>query len=73
MGGQGSGTWYRFNKRDTTEEHHALDIRVWHRKGLLRPGYRFTTTWSRGERQTGSIGTGAGTSPTWCPVTRQVR
>ncbi len=57
MGGSGSGSWYRWDKRDTTAEHHSLDIRLWRRRGLLQPGYTFTTTWSRGERQTGSIST----------------
>ena len=55
MGGYGSGSWYRLGKRDTTDDHHSLDIRLWHRQRLLKPGYIFTTTWSRGERQTGSI------------------
>ena len=55
MGGYGSGSWYRLGKRDTTDDHHSLDIRLWHRQRLLKPGYIFTTTWSQGERRTGSI------------------
>lgn len=55
MGGPGSGSWYRWNKRDTTDEHRSLDIRAWHRKRLLRPGSTISTTWWRGERQTGAI------------------
>jgi len=38
MGGPGSGRWYRWNRKDTVEEHHALDIRTWQRRGWLRPG-----------------------------------
>ena len=56
MGGPRSGTWYRFNKRDTTDEHRSIDIRAWHRKGLLWPGNFITVTWSRLDEVTGSIG-----------------
>jgi hypothetical protein len=38
MGGIGSGSWYRFNKKTTTDECHSIDVRHLHRNGLLRPG-----------------------------------
>src|SRR5688572_15555534 len=41
MGGPGSGRWYHSNRKDTVEEHQALDIRAWHRQGQLQPGTRF--------------------------------
>ncbi len=55
MGGVGSGNRYRFDKKTTTEECHSLDVRDLHRKGLLRPGIRFRSSWSRAGRETGSI------------------
>ncbi len=56
MGGRGSGGWYRWNTKDTTEGQHSLDVRWMHRRGMLRPGWGSSVSWSRGERQTGSIG-----------------
>jgi hypothetical protein len=55
MGGLGSGNRYRFDKKTTTEECHSLDVRDLHRKGLLKPGIRFRSPWSRAGRETGSI------------------
>lgn len=55
MGGSGSGNWYRWNKKDTGEDHHGLDVRYLHRKRILKAGY-YSISWSRGERKTGSIG-----------------
>jgi hypothetical protein len=40
MGGVGSGSWYRFNKKTTTGECQTIDVRHLHRNGLLRPGTR---------------------------------
>jgi hypothetical protein len=56
VGGVGSGNWYRFNKKGTTQECHSVDVRYLHRNGLLKPGNRFSLRWSRAERETGSIG-----------------
>jgi hypothetical protein len=56
VGGVGSGSWYRFNKKGTTQECHSVDVRYLHRNGLLKPGNRFSLRWSRAERETGSIG-----------------
>lgn len=56
MGGVGSGNWYRFDKKTTTGDCHDVDVRYLNRHGLLKPGGWFSLRWSRGERETGSIG-----------------
>jgi hypothetical protein len=56
MGGAGSGNWYRFDKKTTTGECHSVDVRYLHRNELLKLGGRFSLRWSRGDRETGSIG-----------------
>jgi hypothetical protein len=56
MGGEGSGNWYRFDKKTTTEECHSMDVRYLHREDLLKPGYRFSLRWSRTGRETCSVG-----------------
>jgi hypothetical protein len=38
VGGIGSGGWYSFDKKTTTEECHNVDVRYLHRHGLLKPG-----------------------------------
>jgi hypothetical protein len=55
MGGVGSGYWYRFDKKTTTDECHSVDVRYLHREGLLKPGHWFSLRWLRAERETGSI------------------
>ena len=55
MGGVGSGNWYRFDKKTTTDECHSVDVRYLHREGLLKPGHWFSLRWSRADRETGSI------------------
>ena len=56
VGGVGSGSWYRFNKKTTVQECHSLDVRYLNRNGLLEPGHLFSLRWSRAGRETGSIG-----------------
>jgi hypothetical protein len=56
VGGVGSGNWYRFNKKSTTNECQSIDVRYLHRNDLLQPGRSFSLRWSRAGRQTGSIG-----------------
>jgi hypothetical protein len=56
MGGVGSGSWYRFDKKTTTEECQSIDVRHLHRNGLLQPGRSFSLRWSRAGKQIGSIG-----------------
>jgi hypothetical protein len=56
MGGVGSGNWYRFDKKTTTDERQSVDMRYLHREGLLKSGRWFSLRWSRASRETGSIG-----------------
>ncbi len=56
MGGVGSGGWYRFDKKTTTEECQSIDVRYLHRNGLLQPGHSFSLRWSQAGKQIGSIG-----------------
>ncbi len=56
MGGVGSGSWYRFDKKTTIDECQSIDIRYLHRNGLLQPGHSFSLRWSWAGRQSGSIG-----------------
>ena len=56
MGGEGSGNWYRFDKKTTTDECHSVDVRYLHREGLLEPGRWFSLRWSQAGRETGSVG-----------------
>jgi hypothetical protein len=55
MGCEGSGNWYRFDKKTTTEDCYSVEVRYLHRKGLLPPGHWFSLRWSRAGRETGSI------------------
>jgi len=55
LGGVGSGSWYRFDKKTIAEECHSVDVRYLHRNGLLKPGNWFSLCWSRAGRETGSI------------------
>ncbi len=41
MDGVGSGNWYRFDKKTTTDECHSLDVRDLYREGLLKSGTGF--------------------------------
>jgi hypothetical protein len=56
VGGAGSGSWYRFDKKPAVEQCRSLDVRKLYREGLLRPGHRFTSSWSRAGREIASIG-----------------
>jgi hypothetical protein len=55
MGGPGSGTWYRWDKRTTLDEVHRLDVRWLRKQGYLQPGVMAPITWHRGDRASGSI------------------
>jgi hypothetical protein len=55
MGGRGSGTWYRHDKKMTLDNALCLDIRTLKRFGALSPGYRHLSWSSRG-RENASIG-----------------
>ncbi len=47
MGGVGSGAYYRLVSKDRVEDRLSVDVRGWHRQGLLEPYTAFTTTWTR--------------------------
>jgi hypothetical protein len=55
MGGEGSGNWYRFDKKTPTGDCHSVDVRYLHREGLLEPGRWCSLRWSQAGRETGSI------------------
>src|SRR5215204_2687172 len=55
MGGVGSGNWYRFDKKTTSDECHSVDVCYLHREGLLKSGRWFSLRWSRAGRETSSI------------------
>jgi hypothetical protein len=58
MGGPGSGRWYRWRGSKTTvEECRRIDVRDWHRRGLLRLGTWFPWEWyTHDSAQVASIG-----------------
>jgi hypothetical protein len=57
MGGPGSGQWYRWNTKSTVEDYQSLDVRQWHREGLLGPMRRYVVTWRNQEgKETASLG-----------------
>jgi hypothetical protein len=57
MGGPGSGQWHRWNTTSTVEGYRSLDVRQWHREGLLRPMLWFVVSWCNQEGQdTASLG-----------------
>jgi len=55
MGGSGSGSWYRWDSKTTTESQHRIDIRWLKKQGYLRPGNARLLSWSSRGEQTGSI------------------
>ena len=55
MGGPGSGQWYRWNKKDTTEANKRIDIRYLKKQGYLVPGYRGTLSWNCNGKPSGWI------------------
>lgn len=56
MGGKGSGNWYRWDSKETTESHKQIDIRWLRKQGCLRNGVAGSLSWSRHGERTGSIG-----------------
>jgi len=62
MGGYRSG---RNRSRLLVEECLSIDVRRWHKEGLLRPGNQFRTHWSRDGELTGSIGVRVGRGAAW--------
>lgn len=56
MGGIGSGRQVSFNKKDTTDATTAVDVRYFHKQGLLYQGASGSLSWSCNGHSTGSIG-----------------
>jgi hypothetical protein len=56
MGGYGSGRWFSYGGKTTTENQHRIDIRWLKKQGNLHPGNRGSISWSQGDTKTGSIG-----------------
>ncbi len=55
MGGYGSGGWYRWDSKTTTESQHRIDIRWLKKQKYLRPCTMGSLSWSCGDETTGSI------------------
>lgn len=55
MGGPGSGSWYRWNKKTTLEEVKRIDIRYMRKQGLLKPSTIGTLSWTCGGEPSGDI------------------
>lgn len=55
MGGSGSGDWYRWDSKITTESQHRIDIRWLKKHGYLQPGTRGSLSWSIRGEDTGSV------------------
>jgi hypothetical protein len=49
------GAFEPFEGESTTEDYRALDVRRWAREGILRPGYRGSSQWTRGGKVVASI------------------
>jgi len=55
MGGYGSGNWYRWDSKSTTESQYRIDIRWLKKQGYLRAGNYSLLSWSWCNKQTGFI------------------
>ncbi len=55
MGGNGSGQYWHFDAKDTTDDYRRLDVRRWQREGCLEPGHWFGWQWARDGETTASI------------------
>ena len=59
MGGYGSGRHW-IKAKATTSQYCQVDVRFWHRKGLLIPGRSFESQWTSAGKQIASIRVGVG-------------
>ena len=55
MGGFGSGRYWRWDEKTTTDDMRSIDVRRWAREGLLRAGRHFGWSWSVEGRTLASI------------------
>ena len=55
MGGMGSGRYWHYGAKGTSENYDKIDVRRWHRDGLLAPGSTFRCLWRRNGEVVSSI------------------
>lgn len=55
MGGSGSGHHWHAGAKDTTDDYRSIDVRRWHREGLLSPFQSFRCYWTRNGEEVASI------------------
>ena len=55
MGGIGSGRYWHFDAKETTDDYRSIDVRRWKRDGLLDPDQSFGWQWSRDDEVVASI------------------
>jgi len=55
MGGRGSGSWYRWNRKTCVEEVLRIDIRYLKKQGCLRAGRAGTISWDHNGDPAGNI------------------
>lgn len=55
MGGSGSGRYWHYDAKDTTDDYQRLDVRRWQREGYLEPGRWFGWQWVRDGETVASI------------------
>ena len=55
MGGSGSGNWYRWNTKTTTNDVKRLDVRLMQRNGWLTPNRQGKLNWTRNDEPWGDI------------------
>lgn len=55
MGGIGSGRWWRWDSKNTTDGYRRIDVRRWAREDCLSPGQQFLWSWKRDDEVVASI------------------
>lgn len=55
MGGPGSGSWYRWDKKTYAEEMKRIDIRYLRKQGMLTPGNIGSLSWTTNGEPSGDI------------------
>ncbi len=55
MGGMGSGRHWHYDAKNTTSDYRSIDVRRWHRDGLLAPNQAFGWNWTCNGKTEASI------------------
>ena len=55
MGGFGSGSYYRWNTRETVEDYRSIDVLRWSREGFLKGHQFFSWKWTRDGEQIAAV------------------